>query len=80
MVVGGLGYIGSYTVLEPQKENYNVLVINNLSNSYQSVLYRIKALAAEHFAGQNRHMPPLHFRQLDYRGPCMWPILASYAS
>ena len=51
MVVGGLGYIGSYTVLEPQKENHNVLVINNLSNSYQNVLYRIKALAAEHFAG-----------------------------
>ena len=39
MVVGELSYIGFHTVLEPQKENYNVLVINNLSNSYQSVLY-----------------------------------------
>lgn len=38
MVVGGLGYIGSHTVLELLKEGYNVLVIDNLSNSYENVL------------------------------------------
>lgn len=80
MVVGGLGYIGSHTVLELLKENYNVLVIDDLSNSYHSVLHRIKALAAEHFAGQNRHMPALHFRQLDYRSPSMRSVLSSYVS
>ncbi|KAF2177704.1 UDP-glucose 4-epimerase [Zopfia rhizophila CBS 207.26] len=80
MVVGGLGYIGSHTVLELLKENYNVLVIDDLSNSYESVLHRIKALATEHFAAQDRPMPALHFRQLDYRSPCMRSILASYSS
>lgn len=80
MVVGGLGYIGSHTVLELLKENYNVLIIDDLSNSYESVLHRIKALASEHFATQDRPMPALHFRQLDYRSPCMRSILASYSS
>ncbi|KAF2471077.1 UDP-glucose 4-epimerase [Lindgomyces ingoldianus] len=80
MVVGGLGYIGSHTVLELLKENYNVLVVDDLSNSYESVLHRIKALATEHFAAQDRPMPALHFRQLDYRSPCMRSILASYSS
>ncbi|KAF2793487.1 UDP-glucose 4-epimerase [Melanomma pulvis-pyrius CBS 109.77] len=80
MVVGGLGYIGSHTVLELLKENYNVLIIDDLSNSYESVLHRIKTLASEHFATQDRPMPALHFRQLDYRSPCMRSILASYSS
>jgi UDP-glucose 4-epimerase len=80
MVVGGLGYIGSHTVLELLKENYNVLIIDDLSNSYESVLHRIKALASEHFATQDKPMPALHFRQLDYRSPCMRSILASYSS
>jgi UDP-glucose 4-epimerase len=80
MVVGGLGYIGSHTVLELLKENYNVLIIDDLSNSYQSVLHRIKALASEHFATQDKPIPALHFRQLDYRSPCMRSILASYSS
>ncbi|KAF2868586.1 hypothetical protein BDV95DRAFT_630350 [Massariosphaeria phaeospora] len=80
MVVGGLGYIGSHTVLELLKENYNVLIIDDLSNSYETVLHRIKALATEHFAIQNRPMPALHFRQLDYRSPSMRSILASYST
>ncbi|KAF2731628.1 UDP-glucose 4-epimerase [Polyplosphaeria fusca] len=80
MVVGGLGYIGSHTVLELLKENYNVLVVDDLSNSYESVLHRIKALATEHFATLNKSMPALHFRQLDYRSPHMRSVLASYTS
>lgn len=80
MVVGGLGYIGSHTVLELMKANYNVLVIDDLSNSYESVLHRIKTLAAEHFAILNKPVPALHFQQLDYRSPLMRSILANYSS
>ncbi|KAF2714041.1 UDP-glucose 4-epimerase [Pleomassaria siparia CBS 279.74] len=79
MVVGGLGYIGSHTVLELLKANYNVLIIDDLSNSYESVLHRIKALASEYFAAQDKPIPALHLRQLDYRSPCMRSILASYS-
>lgn len=80
MVVGGLGYIGSHTVLELLKANYNVLVIDDLSNSYESVLTRIQTLANEHFATINKPVPALHFQQLDYRSPLMRSILTSYSS
>jgi UDP-glucose 4-epimerase len=80
MVVGGLGYIGSHTVLELLKENYNVLVVDDLSNSYESVLHRITALAMEHFATLDKPMPALQFRQLDYRSPVMRSILAEYST
>jgi UDP-glucose 4-epimerase len=80
MVVGGLGYIGSHTVLELLKEGYNVLVIDDLSNSYENVLTRIKTLAMEHFSASRKPMPALHFQKLDYRSPVMEAVLASYSS
>lgn len=80
MVVGGLGYIGSHTVLELLKANYNVLIIDDLSNSYEDVLHRIKALASKHFETESKPMPTIHFRQLDYRSPRMRSVLASYSS
>src|SRR2546421_6569403 len=48
LVVGGLGYIGSHTVLELLKASYNVAIIDDLSNSYHGVLDRIKILAKEY--------------------------------
>lgn len=80
MVVGGLGYIGSHTVLELMKANHNVLVVDDLSNSYESVLDRIQTLATAHFAPLNKPVPALHFQQLDYRSPLMRSILTSYSS
>lgn len=80
MVVGGLGYIGSHTVLELLKEGYNVLVIDDLSNSYKEVLHRIETLAMEYFTAKEKPMPTLHFRQLDYRSPVIHSVLASYSS
>ncbi|KAF1955385.1 UDP-glucose 4-epimerase [Byssothecium circinans] len=80
MVVGGLGYIGSHTVFELLKANYNVLVVDDLSNSYESVLHRITALAMEHFATLTKPMPALRFRQLDYRSPMMKSILTEYST
>jgi UDP-glucose 4-epimerase len=47
MVVGGLGYIGSHTVLDLLREGYNVLTIDDLSNSYENVLSRVRTLAVE---------------------------------
>lgn len=73
-------YIGSHTVLELLKENYNVLLIDDLSNSFESVLHRIKTLAQEHFANLNRCMPELHFHRVDYRHPSMRSILANYST
>ena len=38
LVTGGLGFIGSHTVVELQNEGYEVVIIDNLSNSVEQVL------------------------------------------
>ena len=38
VVTGGLGFIGSHTVVELQNEGFEVVAIDNLSNSSESVL------------------------------------------
>jgi UDP-glucose 4-epimerase len=41
LVTGGTGYIGSHTVVELQKEGYEVLIVDNFSNSEPEVAGRI---------------------------------------
>ncbi|MDO4228458.1 MAG: UDP-glucose 4-epimerase GalE [Capnocytophaga sp.] len=41
VVTGGLGFIGSHTVVELQNSGYEVVIIDNLSNSSEDVLPRI---------------------------------------
>lgn len=41
LVTGGTGYIGSHTVVELQKRGYDVVIVDNLSNSYEYVVDRI---------------------------------------
>ncbi|MCF8217560.1 MAG: UDP-glucose 4-epimerase GalE [Bacteroidales bacterium] len=41
LVTGGAGYIGSHTVVELQEKGYEVIIVDNLSNSYQSVINNI---------------------------------------
>ena len=38
LVTGGLGFIGSHTVVELQNEGFEVVIIDNLSNSSETVL------------------------------------------
>ena len=38
LVTGGLGFIGSHTVVELQNEGFEVVIIDNLSNSAENVL------------------------------------------
>jgi len=45
LVTGGTGYIGSHTVLELLKADYDVIVIDNLSNSKIESLQRVEKLA-----------------------------------
>lgn len=47
LVTGGTGYIGSHTVVELQKAGYEVVIIDNLSNSSKEVLGRVEKLTGK---------------------------------
>ena len=44
LVTGGLGFIGSHTVVELQNEGFEVVIIDNLSNSSENVIDGIVAI------------------------------------
>lgn len=79
LVIGGLGFIGSHTSLELLKSGYNVIIVDDLSNSFDSVFTKIQKLAAKHCHDQGRKMPTLHFHKLDYRSTSMRFLLESYS-
>ncbi len=47
LVTGGLGFIGSHTVVALQNEGFEVLIIDNLSNSSLDVLDRITSITGK---------------------------------
>ena len=79
LIIGGLGYIGSHTSLELLKAGFNVVIVDNLSNSFEGVLHRIKKLADDHYCGTGGAAPLLHFHKLDYRSRSMRFLLESYS-
>ena len=47
LVTGGLGFIGSHTAVELQNEGFEVVIIDNLSNSSKEVLAGITAITGK---------------------------------
>ncbi len=47
LVTGGLGFIGSHTVVELQSEGFEVVIVDNLSNSSEDVLKGIVAISGK---------------------------------
>ena len=47
LVTGGAGYIGSHTVVELLNNNYDVVIVDNYSNSKPEVLNRIKQITGK---------------------------------
>ncbi|XP_027080797.1 UDP-glucose 4-epimerase GEPI48-like [Coffea eugenioides] len=60
LVTGGAGYIGSHTVLQLLLGGYKTVVVDNLDNSSDVALKRVRELAGEH--GSN-----LTFHKMDLR-------------
>jgi UDP-glucose 4-epimerase len=78
-VVGGLGYIGSHTCFELLKSGYNIVIIDNLSNSFRSVYTRLEILAKKHFDEHCEPMPQMKLYVSDYRDEAMMrQILGEY--
>ena len=57
LVTGGAGFIGSHTIVELQQSGYDVVVVDNLSNSSSESLNRVKSITGR----------PLAFYQMDIR-------------
>ena len=47
LVTGGLGYIGSHTCVELIKSNYDVIIVDDLSNSKEKVLDRLEQITGK---------------------------------
>jgi len=47
LVTGGVGYIGSHTVVELLQQNFEVFIVDNLSNSHISVLQGIEKITGK---------------------------------
>lgn len=79
LVTGGLGFIGSHTTLELLKADYNVIVIDNLSNSFDVVFDRINLLAQKFHKENGSQMPSLRLHAHDYRDTkALKPLLEEY--
>jgi UDP-glucose 4-epimerase len=49
LVTGGMGYIGSHTVVELQQSGYDVVVVDNLCNADASVQERVQRITGKPF-------------------------------
>jgi UDP-glucose 4-epimerase len=80
LVTGGLGYIGSHTTLEILKRGQNVIIVDNLSNSYPEVFERINSMVTRHYKLLGKTKPLFEFHNIDYRDPvALRRILDTYA-
>jgi len=47
LVTGGIGFIGSHTIVELQNAGYDVITVDNLSNSNVKILYQIEKITGK---------------------------------
>lgn len=80
LVTGGLGFIGSHTVLQLLKTGHNVIIVDDLSNSEKSVFDRILKTAHIHYAQTGEQCPEAHFYNMNYRDiPAMQDLLEKFS-
>jgi UDP-glucose 4-epimerase len=68
-----------YPVARPKLTQPLVIIVDNLSNSYESVLHSITTLVQDHCEINAVPQPLLHFHRLDYRSRAMALLLERYS-
>lgn len=79
LVLGGAGFIGSHTTLELLKAGKNVIIIDDLSNSFSDVVDKILQAATIWCKANGKKVPNLRFENLDYRSSALATLLDEYA-
>ncbi|KAL2832336.1 hypothetical protein BJY01DRAFT_101473 [Aspergillus pseudoustus] len=69
LVIGGLGFIGSHTSLELLKSGYNIVIVDNLSNSFRDVFDRVLLAAKLYCSRAGTRCPKAELCCADYRDP-----------
>ncbi|KAJ5908943.1 hypothetical protein N7495_001625 [Penicillium taxi] len=77
LVTGGLGFIGSHTSLELLKAGYNIIIVDNLSNSFENVFERINQAANLHCERTGTICPKAKLFCADYQDTAAMNILLS---
>ncbi|KAL2869642.1 NAD-dependent epimerase/dehydratase family protein [Aspergillus lucknowensis] len=67
LVIGGLGFIGSHTSLELLKAGYNIIIVDNLSNSFRDVFDRVLLAAKLYCTRAGTQCPKAELCCADYR-------------
>jgi UDP-glucose 4-epimerase len=67
LVTGGLGFIGSHTAVELLKAGYNVIIVDDLSNSFRTVFSRILTIVGKYFNDRRTKCPKAILHQVNYR-------------
>jgi UDP-glucose 4-epimerase len=63
LVTGGAGYVGSHTCVELLRHNYNIIIVDNLSNSSMDAVEAIKKLSGKDFRFYEKDL--IHLDALD---------------
>jgi len=80
LVTGGLGFIGSHTSLELLTAGYNVIIVDDSTNSFRHVFDRILTAAKLHFDSVGGQCPKAELCDMDYRDTtAMNDLLASHS-
>ncbi|KAL2828817.1 hypothetical protein BJY01DRAFT_255240 [Aspergillus pseudoustus] len=81
LVTGGLGYIGSHTCLELLKSGYNVLIVDDLSNSYYRIFDKILKASQEFHTCNQTALPKANLSIMDYGDvPAMRELFKEYVA
>ncbi|KAL3458772.1 hypothetical protein BJX64DRAFT_212838 [Aspergillus heterothallicus] len=81
LVIGGLGFIGSHTSLELLKAGYNVIIVDNLSNSFRDVYDRVLLAAKLYCSREGIQFPKAELYCADYRDTdAMTTLLTKYTT
>ena len=66
LVTGGLGFIGSHTIVELLKAGHNVVIVDDLRNAHRTVFDRIRQIAEQYHQLQETVCPQVKHFELSY--------------